>query len=129
MAITVMAGFGEAALSEALNVLPSADIQTRHSLFRLFSRMAEPRNVVNLTAESRSSLLSVLLAGVNESNPFSRVAAVQGLAHLPSLAAIEAVGRLATEDSFNVVTPAGTVRFPVREAAVKALLSLTKTQN
>lgn len=82
-----------------------------------------------MSAESRSSLLGVLLAGVNETNPFSRVAAVQGLAYLPSAAAVEAVSRLATDDAFSVVTPAGAVRYPVREAAVKALERLTKRQN
>ncbi len=59
MAISAIASFGDTALSEALNLLPSSDAETRHSLFRLFSRMTEQRNLSSLTsAQSRSSLLT-----------------------------------------------------------------------
>lgn len=47
MAATVVASFGDASLSEALNMLPAADAQTRHSLFRLFSQMTEQRKLNN----------------------------------------------------------------------------------
>lgn len=39
MAIAVLAGFGETALSEALSALPSADIETRHAFSALFSNV------------------------------------------------------------------------------------------
>jgi hypothetical protein len=128
MALTAVAGFGEPALSEAINLLPTADVETRSSLFRLFSRMTEPRNIANLkSAASHTSLLNALLIGSDVPNPFSRIAAAQGLARISSPTAIQAVSRLAAGDSFTIITPAGAVQYPVRDAAVKALRSLTRT--
>lgn len=129
MATASLAGFGDAALSEALNILPTSDAQTRHSLFRLFSLMTEQRNLNNFTnAQSRSSLLRVLLEGVNESNPFSRIAAVNGLGRLSSPDAVQALNRLAVSDPFTIVTSRNSVQYPVRDAAVKVLQTVTKLQ-
>lgn len=120
MTIEALAGFGDDALSEAINMLDGADEETRYNLFRLFTRMAEPKNIAQFAREeSRKSLLNALLAGAGDPNPSSRRAVVSGLSVFPSEAAREALNRL-QDDPFSV-TDDGVLRYPVREAATRAL--------
>jgi hypothetical protein len=121
MALSALAGFGDGALTEALNAMLTADEETRHNLFRLFSEMTEPKNVANLTnRDSLNQLSQILMNGSEDSDPFNRLAVVPGLARLGSPSAMGALRRLATLDSYAVSSPQE-IRYPVREAASKSL--------
>ncbi len=122
MAQRTLAGFGAAALNQGIKALPNADEETRHSLFRMFSAMSEPRNLNNVTSKgSEESLLNILLIGARDANPQSRRVSVEGLAHFSSSAAVDVLNRLAVSDPYKVTDPNGSAHYPVREAAARAL--------
>lgn len=116
-----LAGLGDGALSGALDMLPTANDEDRHSLFEMFSEMAEPRNVSRLKAPgSVSKLLNILLEGASDIDPFSRTAVAPGLARFGTPEALQALSLLAESDPFTTPGESGP-RYLVREAAEKAL--------
>src|ERR1017187_8925146 len=129
MAVGTLASLGDEALSAAMNLLVStADAETRHSLFRMFAEMAEPRNLSRLTApDSRSKLLNVLLDGARDGDPYSRLGTTPGLARFTTPEAVQTLRRLAESDPFTSPEESAP-RYLVREAASKAL-KMAASQN
>ena len=116
-----LSGFGDDALMGSLEMLPSADSETRHSIYQMLTTMTETRNINRLREpESRSLLSSALVAGAGDKNPWTRASVATGLANVGTPETEQALTKLAEADPFT--RPENQrIRYPVREAASKAL--------
>ena len=124
MAIEAISDLGDNALAGTLDLLSrTGDDETHHSLLVLLSRMAEPKNIEHFRkATSRQELLQALLVGASESDPYARLAVVHGLAQYGSSSeAVRTLNHLAANDEFALTADGVGFRYPIREAASKAL--------
>ncbi len=121
MAINAVAGGGDQALSEVIKRIPSADDETRRSLYRVLAGMSEQRNLEKFQKlDSAAMLFSALVAGASDKDPWTRVVVAQRLAHVHTPEATAALNRLAQDDGY-VESDKSMPRYPVREAAIRAL--------
>jgi hypothetical protein len=121
MVAHALASLGDESLNATLVTLPTAADEDRRSLFRMLGEMAETRNISRLASpESRLKLREAIINGARDEDPFVRIAAVPGLLSLRVPEAAELLKELSTSDPFTL-NDATAVRYPVREAAARAL--------
>lgn len=122
MATKALAGLGSSALDQILLRLSDPAPIARMSAARVLVQMLEPGNVKKVgDAVSKERIKSALTKTTSDIDPYVRITGVEGLAALGDRTVIPRLQEVAEGDSFEGF---GERRFPVREAAKKALEKL-----
>ncbi len=123
MATRALAGLGTSALDQILLRLSDPAPVARMSAARVLVQMLEPGNVKRVgDAVSKKRIKTALTKTTGDIDPYVRITGVEGLAALGDRTVVPLLQKVAEYDSFEGFGEGR--RFPVREAAKKALEKL-----
>lgn len=130
MAANALAALGDPSLALVSHSLvdPTTDPLTRLALYSVLRKMTLKKNPDRFdnVEVSRATIKSALKQGLSETNFFSRIEAVNGLAELGDPDVMPLLQNLYSHDTYSD-SPQGVLQYPVREAAQKALDKLAST--